>query len=78
MFELIYFDLTENEYLININKEMQLLTFINLFIFIFLRLIIMIASSHKRIIDSKNSVKLVANIQININNNLLNYYLTML
>ena len=75
---LTYFDLTENERLVNINKEIQLLIFIDLFILIFLRLIMMTASSHKKITGSEDSAGLVANIWMNVNSNSLDYCLVML
>ena len=75
---LIYFNLTKNEHSINMNEKMQLSIFIDPFIFIFSRPTIIIAPSHGRITGSKDSAGLVANIQMNVNNNLLNYYSVIL
>ena len=76
---LIYFDLTENEHLVSINKDLQILTFIrDLSILSFLRLIMLMTLFHGRIMGSEDSAGSIANIWMNINSDSLDYYSIML
>ena len=76
---LTYFNLTENEHSVSMNEDLQISTFIkDLFILNFFKLIMLTILFYKKITGSKDNTRLIANIQININSNLLNYCSAML
>ena len=63
MFGLTYFDLTKNEHLVNMNKDLQISTFVkDSSIPNFSRPIMLTALSYRRITGSEDNVKSVANI----------------
>ena len=79
VFGLTYFDLTENEHSVSMNKDLQISIFIeDPFIPSFSRSIIMTALSHERIMSSEGSAESIINIWMDVNSDSLDYYSAML